>query len=71
MGHASFKKILSRGTYTCSNGQSYCGEFQDRKRHGQGKLTNCGGTAGENYDGQFVGDRFHGTGARQQQQQRS
>eukprot|EP00971_Amphidinium_carterae_P192013 3809607-Amphidinium_carterae.1 len=67
MGHASFKKILSRGTITLPSGQSYCGEFQDGKRHGQGKQTNCGGIAGFCCDGQFVGGKYHGTGARQLQ----
>eukprot|EP00971_Amphidinium_carterae_P216359 4294796-Amphidinium_carterae.1 len=63
MGHASFKKTPRRGTGTWRNGQSYCGEWQDAQPHGQGKLTNCGGTAGENYDGQFVGGKRHGRGA--------
>eukprot|EP00971_Amphidinium_carterae_P322765 6415107-Amphidinium_carterae.1 len=63
MGHASFKKTPRRGTKTWPSGQTYCGEFQDGKLHGQGKMTNTGGTAGENYDGQYVGDKRHGRGA--------
>ena len=51
--------MKEKGTITFDNGNTYVGELQDNKMHGQGTLTYDSGTK---YIGEFKNNKKHGKG---------
>ncbi|CAM5130377.1 unnamed protein product [Eretmochelys imbricata] len=50
---------LTKGSFTYSSGEEYCGEWKEGRRHGVGQLTFADGST---YLGHFENGLFHGCG---------